>query len=218
MFKQIWQFTINGESTINLIFVKEYTALRSTRARDWEWSHCYHLYQKQRFCCVTWSISSGKPLFPPDSDRFAKKCWSNSVSMRAKSVERSNWEEGLSGLMVGITAWTVKVSVKREIAKTGAASWRPFVDTELSFNDCLLTSYFSCSWKIERWVTILKTHNQDSADIKSLRPVTLLLELGEVFERTIRQNKMLFHASEPALQKSVWVCQARNTVSDSSRP
>lgn len=53
-------------------------------------------------------------------------------------------------------------------------------------NSCLRTKYFPRSWKKGILKAILKANDKDPKDVKSRRPLTMLPELGKVFERMIK--------------------------------
>ncbi|KAG5883784.1 hypothetical protein JTB14_036661 [Gonioctena quinquepunctata] len=51
---------------------------------------------------------------------------------------------------------------------------------------CYNLAYFPDAWKHGNLITILKAPDKDPSDPKSLRPITLLSELGKVLERIIK--------------------------------
>ncbi|KAF2896608.1 hypothetical protein ILUMI_09568 [Ignelater luminosus] len=54
------------------------------------------------------------------------------------------------------------------------------------YGDCLTLGCYPVAWKMGKLVTILKSPDKDPADAKSLRPITLLSELGKILDRLIR--------------------------------
>lgn len=73
-------------------------------------------------------------------------------------------------------------------------------------NDCLSIGYFPEDWKIGKLVTILKAPDRDPGDPRSIRPLTLLPELGKMFERILIKKLHNFvpdlhHERQMALSK-----------------
>ncbi|KAG5868859.1 hypothetical protein JTB14_011687 [Gonioctena quinquepunctata] len=68
---------------------------------------------------------------------------------------------------------------------------------------CFNLAYFPDAWKQGNLITILKAPDKDPSDPKSLRPITLLSELGKVLKRIIKYAMLshfgeedLFHSSQ----------------------
>ncbi|KAG5895908.1 hypothetical protein JTB14_000519 [Gonioctena quinquepunctata] len=68
---------------------------------------------------------------------------------------------------------------------------------------CFNLAYFPDAWKQGNLITILKAPDKDPSDPKSLRPITLLSEMGKVLERIIKYAMLshfgeedLFHSSQ----------------------
>ncbi|KXZ75771.1 hypothetical protein TcasGA2_TC031700 [Tribolium castaneum] len=66
------------------------------------------------------------------------------------------------------------------------------------YNSCLRASYFPKCWKMGNLVVIPKDSGGDPSDIKNYRPITLLNDLGKIFEKLIRtrlfKSTDVFHA------------------------